>query len=1117
MKIQRTLGVLLLLAACQRELPLQETPEPVSAVRTTSRLQTVSMRLESDAADVKSVISVEAEDFRTAYLFAFDAVTGRVFLDEEGHNIGLKTESKTFNWTIPVGPDEGGNSQTMDVYAIVNPDPDNAAVLEGLLERTDVTEAELEALTYVCGDARSLSGLETDGMPMSGVRKGLTLESADEAFVLTIRRLFARYDIRLNVQPYAQAGWSVQAAEVIASHSNTRAAYFYTGGGVGVRASAQDLAMVDMATDSDLDRLNVMGDDGKSSGYLTLYFLENCQGDIGPANAWNSVWADLGSAVDCCSYAELAVKASHPNLGERCFKYRFYPGQNDDMCSNFDIIRNVRRKLSLTLSPDLSSEYFRWVYDGTLKVAPGEILSIPYQTTLEPQYLCFETYLDGLPDNYLSGQNMNDGRVTVVAAPDAPEGTVFQLKGGDASGQVSDKVNITVTSDVSYWKDVEILYTPPYRGQWMVVRLPENVFGPGKDLQATVYNYVQQDDGTYKSANASVCTIDLSLEYAAYGNGKTNIFKPHVWFDPSTRLLYVYSHATRPDRDNYSVLMLTVAETEGGEIYETQRREIVFRQREPVLRLKDSVDSARYVYQTYIQEENGYATTPPEMDFVLVDPENGNRVIPNEEFRWGGHGIYALGDNPFYFLQESGIEMDDIDESTGIEEQFRISWPPSVDIDAWDFNIYRLSVVPRVRASFAYGDNRYISFSHTFFNQGDPIHVHPTCELLAAPRRAITLMEAYGGTSRYADMRCSAQPAGDDFFLMHGFCQTYFVQLENLTGEPVASLSTPSTSAPYLTCSLTRQSATLYRLDCWITHYESPLDYNDSALPYGNRQTAADPADGDKDVTITVTSGAYSDQIVCHVLHKRFRVDLETVDGEDLRVSLWNPLGFDLEASCSFSADFSRYWYQHPLKELFDGPCFDRQSVSFSFSTSMGASPFLARNVSAKLEKGSQDLRGIRCTYARDVHPSFLEAGLTGEDLILYYPAAEAVSFTGNLQLSSRGFVSTVPGLSWREGTFNLEHYIAFSAQSMRFRYTLGTLSEYYLQTLFYEVTDIRYYGYRFATPTHWSECNPMVPFTLTTDDPMHIGGADSQKTVQGAILYKGANSFHAQDPVIGF
>ena len=78
-------------------------------------------------------------------------------------------------------------------------------------------------------------------------------------------------------------------------------------------------------------------------------------------------------------------------------------------------------------------------------------------------------------------------------------------------------------------------------------------------------------------------------------------------------------------------------------------------------------------------------------------------------------------------------------------------------------------------------------------------------------------------------------------------------------------------------------------------------------------------------------------------------------------------------------------------------------------------------------------------------------------------------------------------------------------------------MSEYYLQSLFYDVTDIRYYGYRFATPVHWSECNTLAPFTLTSNAPVHIGGTDSEKTVQGTILYKGAANFHHQDPVIGF
>lgn len=1112
MKIQRILGAVLLLTACQRETPLQEIPEPVTAVPVT-RLQTVSTRLESDAPDSKSVISVEAEDFRTAYLFAFDANTGRVFLDEDGRNIGLKTESKTFNWTIPVGPDSSGNSQEMDVYAIVNPDPDNAAVLEGLLARADVTEAELEALVYVCGDALSLSRVETDGMPMSGVRKGLTLDSADEAFVLTIKRLFARYDIRLNVQPYAQAGWTVEAAEVIASHSNTRVPYFYTGDGVGVCASAEDLAMVDMATDSDLARLNVMGDDGKSSGYLTLYFLENCQGDIGPANAWNSVFADLGSAVDCCSYAELAVKASHPHLGERCFKYRFYPGQNDDMCSNFDIIRNVRRKLSLTLSPDLSSEYFRWVYDGSLKVAPGEMLIVRYETTLNPQYLCFETYLDGLPDNYLTVQPLNDGRVTVKAAPDTPEGTVFQLKGGDASGQISDKVDITATSEVSFWKDVELLYTPQYRGQWMVVRLPESLFEEQGTLQAGLANYYRADGGSYVPDAGSSCSLTVNPGADAFGNGKTNVRRSHIWYDHATCKLFVYSYFTHIYRDNYSVLTLTWED--GGDIL--QSKEWIFRQKEPRLRLKTHLTSNTYIYNTTftLGDSEGKA---PSLDLVLVDPDDCNHIIPNQEFLWGGHGVHSMPGmsyapsgataGGFYldnFFVENPVDIE-CNESV-VEDCFELK-NDLPDEGSWDFSLYNFRFSPRGTA-FSYDEDNYYILSMSYFFD-DELHIHPTCQVLSQPVKSVTIMQACGGTNNPAAMQCSATPAGEDFFLMYGFCQTFFVKLENLSG-----LTVTHDSDNDFHCQLTPAGSTLYRLDIWTSRYDSPLSFDDTALPYSPSQTG--PETGDRNNTVTVSSGTYSDSIVCHLLHRRFSIAVEAVNGEDLRLAMWNPLGLEMDASCSFSANFSRYWYRHPLKEHFDGPCFDEQSASFAFSALLGASSILARDVSAQLEKGSQDLRGVRCTYARDVHPSFVETGFSSEDLILYYPAAQAVSFSGNLQLSSNGFSSTVPGLSWREGSFNLEHYIAFSAWPIHLRYTLGTLSEYYLQSLFYDVTDIRYYGYRFATPVHWSESNTLAPFTLTSNAPVHIGGPDSEKTVQGTILYKSAANFHHQDPVIGF
>ena len=1125
----------LTLSACLRE----SAPEP--EIGPVARLRPVRMHIDTGE-DSKSIVSVQAEDFKRAYLFAFDAATKTVFLDENGQNIGIRTDAKSFNWTVPVGPDGGGNSQVMDIYAIVNPDEATAATLEDFLARTDVTEQEVEALAYVCRNTLSLARMETGGMPMSGCSKGVTLSSDDETFILTIKRLFARYDIRLNVKPFLDGGWTVSAAEVLASHSNTRASYFYTGNDTGVRATEEDLDLVDMATDSDLEKLNGLGDDGKSTDWLTLYFLENCQGNIGPASAWNRVQSELGDAVACCSYAEFMVQATHPSLGTRSFKYRFYPGQNDDMCSNFDIVRNQRKKISLTINPDLSAEGFRWVYNGSLRIAPGETLDIRYETSLEESLVCFETSSNGLPSSDLSivqnvfhaGANAASaghatqyphyGIVTVKARPDVPENALFQLKGGDASDQMSDRVNILVTSIVSFWKDVKVLASPQYRGQWMVLKLPETVFNLMTSLEATVQNYYLLDDGSYTAPASSTCTVTLTPGSDVWGNSMTNIFTSHIWFDHSYRRLFVYSYVSRPDKDNYSLLSLSMVDANHQE---KKRKEFIFRQKDLIIRPKTQLSSNKFVYETSISTE-GEVTTPEAFSFVLIDPEKDHAIVPNSVLHWGGNGAYSMPGmsyapqgttSPGFFLDnfliESPIKYECNDDS--IEKQFTLSYSDIPDKGSWDFNLSDLTLIPKKKASYAYGNEKYIVFYNSYFNR-DKVYVHPTCELTVAPKRALTLMEACGGTSDYASMKCSSTPAGEEFYLLYGFRQTYFVKLENMPGvTPTVSLSIPSSSAPYLRYSLTAVSDGLYRLDCWIDHYENPFSYNGTALPYSSGQTSGDARDGDRDVTIRVSGGAYADEIVCHVLHKRFGVQLVTDTAKrELHVGMWNPLGLIFSASCTLNLDFKIYGRRHPLKELFDGPYSYQQSATLTLSASIGSSSLLDRDVSARLEKASRDLRGIRCEYARDVHPDFIESSLDSEDLILYYPASEAVSMAGNLTLSSNGFASTVAGLSLKDNSFHLNNYISFPAQSVSFRYILSTLSDYYLQALFYETYDIKYYGYHFATPIHWAANNPLAPFSLTTDDPVHIDGADKKKTLSGNISFRDKNSFQAINPVIG-
>ena len=1143
MKIQRTLGTLLpallLLAGCQRETPLQETPEPVSATRTT-RLQAVSMRLESDAAESKSVISVEAEDFRTAYLFAFDAATGRVFLDDEGRNIGLKTDSKTFNWTIPVGPDSSGESQTMDVYAIVNPDADNAAILEGFLSRTDVTEAEVEALTYVCGDARSLTSLETDGMPMSGIRKGLTLESADDAFVLTIKRLFARYDIRLNVSEFAGAGWTVTAAEVSASRSNRRADYFYTGSGAGTSAGEDDLAFMDFATETDMEAFNTFGPDNKSTGAITLYLLENCQGDKGPASRWDNVYGELGDDVAYCSFVDFAINATHPTKGVRSFRFRLYPGQDDEMKGNFDIVRNTYRKLCLKPLLDTAAEGFRFIGGAGLRIAPGESKTLRFETSLTEGELVFEKYFQEspttdfdvtgvtwLPDNPSSPGHATDypyyGMVTIRVASAARPGTGYEIRGGNASGDIGDRIGFTVTDDGSFFKDVEVLRYPEYRGQWMVVQLPESVFGVGERLEALVYN----------TDNSTTCSVELARGSDSFGNGKTGIRKSHLWYEKSTNRLFVYCHVPQHQKTNYCVLNLSVIGSAGGEEYTLYSKDYEFTVKEPLLRINRYLDETDIIGKSTITTEGVKKSEMEGLYFVLVDPDT-HQVIDNQDFEWGGdnrgHHIGGRTYAPwkcttpgFYldnFFIESRIDYD-VNESD-IEDQFTLNltnWP---DEGSWDFNVYNFSIIPFEKANFPYHEDMHISFWNTFFNTST-IYLSPTCELLEAPRRELRIMEAQAGTNDYGAMSCSNKEADGESYLMYGFRKTYFVRLDNIEGTPSVTLSSSPSDTPHLQYSLTPVNSGLYRLDLWVDRYEDPAALDDTAIPYSANNTGLDEAAHDKAVTVTVSilfnGNTYRDEVVCNVIHKRFNMELQSISRKGLKVAMWNPLGFIIRASAKAYVEMERYWYKNPLAEALDGtPNFDTQTGSFSISTETITAP-LSADFSAEIESLAGSLHGIRCGYAKALHPSFVQYGFDTEDLILYYPAAEAKSMYINFEVTTDGFSSTVPGLSLNGISFNLKDFITFNGNSASFDYYYRTLSEYYLQALFYEEynSDKWYYSYRFVTPTHWSVNNTLAPFTFTSDAPMHIGGNDSPRSIWGQARLNGADNYEQYNPTVKY
>lgn len=1136
----------LLLGGCLREGPV---PEAERMART-AVWKTLPVRILAEAPDSKSVISVDAEEFRKAYLFAFDAHTQVIYTDASGNRpIAVRTTSATFDWSLPAGLDSGGSPQPMDIYAIVNPDAATEEVLEGYLTRTDLQESDLDALEFSCSDARTLLQLENAGMPMSGKQTGVCLDSENDALELILKRLFARYDLRLNISNFVAEGWTVNAAEVLAAQSNTRAPFFYTGNGLGVRADGEQLSIVDFATEDDILTLNSFGADHRSTEAITLYFLENCQGDIGPASKWNRVFTDLGADVAHCSYVDILVEASKGAESRKKFKYRFYPGQDDAMCGNFDIIRNRHRKVSLKLHPREASEDFVWVHGGAVKVAPGESVQVRFETSLTLEQLQFRLSLSGLPTedlqlstyaffadaNQASAEHTtympHYGTVTLTASSETTDGQVFLLYGGDGA-DLGDTADVTIDSSVSFWKDVRILQLPEYRGQWLIVQLPESVFGVGQNFQAGITHFSADDGVHFQQRNYE--WIDLGRNADVFGaNGKTGIRKPHVWYDHNANRLFIYAYTPDCQTAHYNrfSLLITGEDPMNGEEFEMYRKNMDFSQKDLQFRLAARPDVQDVTVPTWITEEN-VLSSGQGYYFALADPDKNHQIIDNSYFEWGGdgrgHHFTGIGEAPyrqttpgFYrenFLIESQVEYEWED---AIDDQFQISYSVWRDIGAYDFDFYNLDIIPRRQVSFSYDDNLYLLIAHSFF-PGE-VRLHPVCELIPAPRRRLVLQEAVPGNNDSASMKCSQKEVADgsNYYLMYGFRQTFFVRMDNLPAIPGVSLSHPSGQAPYLRYSLTLVQNGLYRLDLWVDRYENPRVYDSLAVPYSTTDDW-DAGAGDKQVTVTVSASylgrGYEQHLVCTVLHKRFRMEVVSEDNK-LSVRMWNPLGFVLSASSRATLSFERYWRRHPIKQLFDGPYTEMQSADVRFSSADICSTYLVRTLKESIETASASLRGIRCDYAVNAHPVF--QATFGHDsgfdhMILYYPNAWATDLSVSVTLDESPFCSTVPGLSLNGISFQAANYISFPSCPVQIQYLYSTLSEYYLQAGWFENYNVEYYGYYFQTPVMWSEYNNLSAVQFTNNDPEHLGGPDTVKTVLGAVHYGASGDYEIGNPVIG-
>lgn len=516
-KLVYPLGIILglLAAGCQREA----VKDPASEVEFKSFEISIGQDNGNDSVDpeTRSLISIETEDFVDAFLFAFDASTKKVLTYPEYAGdlygtgpVAIYTTQKNFNWALPI-------NKSMDVWVIVNAGEQFTTFLNGCLSNANLTENNLYGtnMMFTCENGTQLKRLDTQGfgIPMSGQMNGITLASTSSTLSVRVKRLFAKYNIYFDTSALTSQGYVVKSTYLMGSKSNTQVPFFWDGN--YQQTDINKLAIVDRSTEEDLIALD-------GGNQVTLYFLENCQGNKSGASSWRTVYSDLGAnAVRLCSYMEVGVNVTRASDGtDESYSYRIYLG-NSDMKSNFDVERNLFKTVKLYLKMDNipPAEYFRFTNSNSISVAPGETTqNIPFETNIDPSSLTFRVQV---PAGSSGGPTANDlhkvtevknvsswsegttytGYVAYSAASGANEGTLDLYGGRNLGSQTEIKGKTNVDIQVPTVLDGYNVST-------------ENSSEAGGLTHWYIYNCNDDEVGTYFD-------VDLSLYKATYSGDIT--------------------------------------------------------------------------------------------------------------------------------------------------------------------------------------------------------------------------------------------------------------------------------------------------------------------------------------------------------------------------------------------------------------------------------------------------------------------------------------------------------------------------------------------------------------------------------------------------------------------
>ncbi len=409
----------------------------------------VAVSIGEDA--TRSLISIEAEDFKKASLFAFYHSTGKiaVYPESAGDQVGtgpvaIEVTEKQFNWALPVG-------QALDIYVIVNYNDELGSTLAGYRSDGDLTKSTLDALKFTALDNVYMSDVEASGIPMSGVVHA-TLANESSPLNVTVKRLFAKYVLKFDLSDLSASSASLQALHIVTENVNTEVPFFQDNFKQTVRSKFKEY---DRASDLDLEQI-------QSGQPIVLYVPENCQGSISNpiADKWYNVQGFLGSKVANCTYVDMAVKIVD---AEGCWKnYNAAMYLGSDCRTNFDVVRNVSTAITVKIPyvPPIieGQDYFYFENHNLVTVNGGEDVTLNYDTNLDYRQEVSFIYTDAASGNVVSNAftHVTSSDHVVLTANANYSGHRFIVTGGNASKGAQDQKPVEIVQNTITLEDIEV-------------------------------------------------------------------------------------------------------------------------------------------------------------------------------------------------------------------------------------------------------------------------------------------------------------------------------------------------------------------------------------------------------------------------------------------------------------------------------------------------------------------------------------------------------------------------------------------------------------------------------------------------------------------------------------